>query len=97
MATRYSRAPRSRGGKAYGTYFAGRVINRAFRAGVLDVTTYTVKESERLDIIAGEYYKDGTLWWIIAAASGIGWNLQVPPGTQLIIPTDLGQIEALIG
>jgi hypothetical protein len=57
----------------------------------------TTKESERLDIVAGEYYGDGTLWWIIAAASGIGWGLQVPPGIELIIPSDIGQIEALVG
>ncbi len=97
MPTRYARAPRIKGGKSYGTFFAGAVIYRAASTAALDITVVTVKESQRLDIIAGQYYGDGTLWWIIAAASGIGWNLQVPPGTQLKIPTDIGQIEALIG
>ena len=97
MATRYSRAPRIKGGQSYGTYTASRIIFKAAQTAGLDVTTHTVKEGERLDIIAGEYYRDGTLWWIIAAASGIGWGLQVPAGTFLIIPTDLGQIEALVG
>ena len=53
-------------------------------------------EAERLDIIAGEIYGDGTLWWVIAGASGIGWGLQVP-GIYLKIPTDIGQIMALLG
>ena len=97
MAKRYARAPRIKGGRSYGTYNAGRIIYKACQAGSLEVTTHTVKEGERLDIIAGEYYKDGTLWWIIAAASGIGWGLQIPPGTYLVIPTDLGQIAALVG
>ena len=47
------------------------------------------KEAQRLDHIAHDYYGDGSLWWIIAAASGIGWWLQVPPGTRLVVPTDI--------
>ena len=97
MPSRYARAPRIRGGRSYGTYNAGRIVYKACKSGAIDVTTHVVKENERLDVIAGEYYKDGTLWWIIAAASGIGWSLQVPAGTYLTIPTDLGQITALVG
>tara|TARA_B100000212_G_C27005067_1_gene376640 strand:+ start:49 stop:342 length:294 start_codon:yes stop_codon:yes gene_type:complete len=97
MPTRYKRAPRIRGGKAYGTYSAGHVIYRAVQSRSIDFVTRTTKESERLDIIAGEFYDNGSLWWVISAASGIGWGLQVPPGTQLIIPTDISQISALVG
>lgn len=97
MPNRYRRAPRIRGGESYGTYVAGHVIKRAVASSALDVTTHVTIERERLDIIAGEFYGDGSLWWIIAAASGIGWGLQVPAGIQLIIPTDLAQIEALVG
>jgi hypothetical protein len=50
-----------------------------------------------LDIIAGEYYGDGSLWWVIAGASGIGWGLQVPAGIYLRIPTDIGAVVALVG
>ena len=46
--------------------------------------------------IAGEVYDNARLWWIIAAASGIGWAPQAPPGTFLIIPTDLGQISGMV-
>jgi len=53
-------------------------------------------EAERLDVIAGRVYGDGRLWWIIAAASGIGWWLQVPAGTRLVIPTSLDAISDLL-
>lgn len=97
MPTRYKRASKIRSGRSYGTYVAGYVIYRAVQTRAIDFTTLTTKESQRLDIIAGEYYQDGSLWWIIAAASGIGWGLQVPPGILLTIPTEISQIEALVG
>jgi hypothetical protein len=97
MPNRYKRAPRISGGRSYGTFNAGYAIRRAVIAGSIDFVKKTTNESDRLDIIAGEYYGDGTLWWVIAASSGIGWGLQVPAGIELIVPTDIGQIEALIG
>ena len=97
MPKRYARAPRINGGRSYGTYTASRIINKAVKSNAIEVATHTTVEGERLDIIAGRFYGDGNLWWVIAAASGIGWGLQIPPGTYLIIPTDLGQIEALVG
>ena len=97
MINRYRRAPKIKIGTAYGTYTASRVIYRAYQQGALDSEERVLKESQRLDHLAGEYYGDGTLWWIIAAASKIGWGLQVPAGTRIVIPTDLGQISALVG
>jgi hypothetical protein len=43
-------------------------------------------ETQRLDVLAGIEYGDSSLWWIIAAASNIGWGLQVPPGILIKIP-----------
>ena len=51
-------------------------------------------ETDRLDTLAGSVYGDGRLWWVIAAASGIGWWTQVPSGTLVLIPTDLTEVEA---
>jgi len=59
--------------------------------GNIDVRQHVLKEGERLDAIAGRTYGNARLWWVIAAASGIGWGLQVPPGTQVLIPSDLKQ------
>jgi hypothetical protein len=70
----------------------GGVIN-----GVIICDPYILKEGERLDIIAQRIYKNSEYWWIIAAASGIGWNLQVPPGTIIAIPRDLNQVFAYTG
>ncbi len=53
------------------------------------------KEGSRLDFYANKYYNDASLWWVIAAASGIGWWLQVPPGTVLYIPSSIDQIKEL--
>ena len=58
----------------------------------MSVRQHILKEGERLDVIAGRTYGNARLWWVIAAASGIGWGLQVPPGTQILIPTDLKQV-----
>ena len=56
----------------------------------------TANGSKRLDEYAFEYYGSGFNWWIIAAASGLGWwfNLtkiendskNVRSGIQLYIP-----------
>lgn len=71
-------------------------IREAIKVGAVKTTTSVLSENQRLDIIAGNVYGDGRLWWIIATASGIGWWLQAPAGTRLVIPTDLTEIEDLL-
>ena len=61
-------------------------INVAIRYGQVPYETIILEQGQRLDHIAGAAYGDGTLWWIIAAASGIGWGMQCPPGTIIKIP-----------
>ncbi len=68
-------------------------IRAAVQDGSLQITLYTTKEGERLDQIAGKFYGDGRYWWVIASASNIGWWLQVPTGTRLVVPLDLNIIE----
>ena len=55
-----------------------------------------MSESERLDVIAGQQYQDASLWWVIAAASNIGWGLQVPAGTKISIPTNISEVLEII-
>ena len=94
---RYKRAPKLRNGRYYGTFDACYIVAAAVAAGSIATKGHVTTEASRLDIIAGEYYGDGSLWWVIAGASGIGWALQVPPGTYLKIPLDIGQVVALVG
>jgi len=71
-------------------------INARIRSAVLrsdiEFKTHTVQEGERLDSLAQLYLKSSEYWWIIAAASGIGWSLQIPPGTLLQIPLGVDDI-----
>ena len=97
MVRRYKRAPKLKRGKFYGTFIPGYYIYKAVQRGQIPYDVYETKQSERLDIIAGDYYGDGAMWWVIAGASGIGWNLQVPPGTHLVIPKNLSSIYKLLG
>lgn len=73
-----------------------RRIRIAIQNGEVDIITTTLSEGQRLDSLAGEKYGDSSLWWIIAAANGIGYALQVAGGTELVIPVDLEQIARLI-
>ncbi len=58
-----------------------------------DIYIVTV-QGDRLDLIAYNYYKDATLWWIIPMANeNITLGSMFPePGVQLRIPTNLGTI-----
>ena len=73
-------------GKARGASRSPGIIYDAVSSGLVTAQERVSQEGERLDSIAGEVYGDATLWWLIASASGIGWALQVPPGTRLLIP-----------
>lgn len=57
-----------------------------------DVTIITSSE-DYLDSLAFKYYKDSTLWWIIALANNLGnGKLNVPAGLQLCIPMNVTAI-----
>lgn len=73
-------------GRALGSSTSPGRIRDSIEAGSVSFESRVLQEGERLDTIAGQAYGDSTLWWVIAAASGIGWSLQVPPGTRILIP-----------
>lgn len=90
---RYDNVTKIAGGRQYGTTRAHASIRQAVEGGAISAKEHVLQENERLDILAGKHYGNARLWWIIAAASGIGWGLQVPPGTSIMIPTDLTQVR----
>ncbi len=94
--SRYQNDAPINGGKLLASSTAVMRIRRAVRAGRLSLRPHVVREYQRLDKIAGDFYGDGRLWWVIAAASDIGWSLQVPPGTRLNIPTELSEVAGII-
>lgn len=96
MPSRYARTPLIDLARQYGTSFTPANIRSGIEAGLIPYTTMTLKGFQRLDTIAALNYNDGRLWWVIAAASNIGWGLQVPPGTFLRIP-DINAITKLVG
>ncbi len=76
--------------------FKGHVsIRQGIDDGTISYKEIVLSKSERLDIIAGREYGDSEYWWVIAAASKIGWGLQIPEGTQIIVP-NLNQVINLL-
>jgi len=94
---RYGRTRLIFGNKQYATPRGVVSIRAAVRSGSITTREYVTSDAERLDTIAGRIYGNGKLWWVIAAASSIGWALQVPPGTRLLIPTDLNSVASIVG
>lgn len=51
-------------------------------------------ETDYLDSLAYKFYRDSTLWWVIAQANGIKATLKAPTGTQIRIPQNIDTIIA---
>ena len=53
----------------------------------------TTNESDYLDSLAYKYYKDSSLWWILALANNLGkGRLSIPAGTRLRVPSNVNAI-----
>lgn len=73
-------------GKSYGTSYISRIIFEGIKNGSIKYTESYLQEGERLDVVAGQAYQDGRLYWVLCAASGVGFAPQVPPGTVIKTP-----------
>jgi hypothetical protein len=82
-------------GEQYGTSEAINVIRSGIKNGTIKTRELILTESQRCDTIAGIVFGNGRFWWIICAASSIGWSLQCPPGTILKIP-DINDVMSLL-
>ena len=52
---------------------------------------------DRLDKLANTFYDDVSLWWVIAAANGLGkGTLVIPSNTKLRIPAKTEFLEQVI-
>lgn len=83
---RYSDTPKIKGGILKGTSATIANIRDAISNRRIKFSEIVLQEGQRLDTLAGIEYGDSSLWWVIAAASNIGWGLQIPPGTLIRIP-----------
>jgi len=90
--SRYSLHSKIKKGKGIGTSANMTKIFNACEKNFIKYEIFVVKENQRLDQLAGLAYQSSSYWWVIAAASGIGWALQVPPGTVLRIPINLSDV-----
>lgn len=93
--SRYTKAPILNLGEKFGSSNYTVVIRSAISSGRITTRDIILKGAERLDTLAGNIYGDSRYWWILAAASDIGWGMQIPPGTIIKIP-NLDDIAALV-
>lgn len=90
MSSRYQYIPitRNNTGKRYFTTN----IYPEIPADINDVYIITTI-TDRLDVLAYDFYGDTTLYWIISAANNLPGDSLVPiPGTQLRVPTNIQSV-----
>ena len=90
--SRYMLNGKVRQGRGVGTSSNMSKIFNACENNQINFEIYVIEENQRLDHLAGLAYNSASYWWVIAAASGIGWGLQVPPGTVIRIPNNLADV-----
>jgi len=93
---RYENDDLVRSGKILGTNSTIIRLREGIVSGAIRTSTTILQGNQRLDVLAHSQYGDGRLWWVIAAASGIGWWLQAPAGTRVVIPLDINEVQAVI-
>lgn len=94
--SRYSRTVVLNFGAQFGTGRAREAVQKAVSSGQINVREFTSRGLERLDTMAGVLYGDSRYWWVLAAASNIGWGMQVAPGTIIKVP-NLNDVASLVG
>lgn len=95
--SRYRSSPILSLGSQFGTSRAVSAVRRRIADGTISINTSIIlKENQRLDHLAWIYYKDGRYWWVLAAASDVGWGLQVPAGTIINVP-NIDDVATVIG
>ena len=92
----FSKIIDNEGKQYYGTSDVCYRIKNAIDNNLIQHNTIVLKQGQRLDHIAGVVYDDSGLWWVIAAASGIGWGLQVPPGVIIKVPTSIEEVYTIL-
>ena len=95
MISRYSYVPNV-DGKSISNSNAVNIIQQGIRQGEIDVEIVSLAGNQRLDVLSGQFYGTSEFWWIIAAASGIGWGLQVPPGTLIKVPKNIEKVLSIL-
>tara|TARA_B100000035_G_C21035162_1_gene570534 strand:+ start:3288 stop:3575 length:288 start_codon:yes stop_codon:yes gene_type:complete len=83
-------------GKSISNSECVQIVQEGIRTGRISIDTSVLAGNQRLDVLSGQIYGTSEFWWVIAAASGIGWGMQVPAGTLLRIPTDINQVLVLL-
>ena len=60
---------------------------------VNDIYVYTT-QGDRFDILAQQYYKDSSLWWVISIANNDlnQSTLKIPEGIQIRIPANYSNV-----
>ena len=67
--SRYGKTQQRNFGKSFGTSYVIPFIRQGVLTGEIRYSRYVLRGNQRLDTLAGEYYSDSTLGWVIASLS----------------------------
>jgi hypothetical protein len=93
---RYKNNTTIKGAASLGTNQSVPRFRKAYEAGQISTISLVLGADLRLDQLAFKYLGSPAYWWAIAALSGIGWGLQLPAGTRVVIPVNIDEVKRFV-
>ena len=76
--------------------YAMKFFNKSIKTAPIRITRHTWKQGDKLYKLAGQYYSNPRLWWVIAVVNKISSEADLSYGQVIKVPLEASEIVGRI-